>query len=791
MNLSLICFTRRGLQVCRTLMEHFRREGDHCLAWMPGRLLEEYPYEKEVQSLKESLSQWAGRQFEDGRAMVFIGAAGIAVRALAPWVRDKFRDPPVVAVDERASFVIPLLSGHVGGGNALALRIASFLGSTPVITTATDVNGLFAVDVYARERGFAITDREEARAVSAALLEGKQVGFFDEVFHDRTPEGCSNAFCSHNIWVTLKDGKAPDPSGGEQKGWLRLVPRALVLGLGCRRGTEPSVLRDQVLLALKEAGVAPEGVKAAATIDVKQDEEAVRLLAQEYGWELRFYSAEELSRVRGDFQESSFVEKTVGVGNVCERAACAEGGALLIRKRAGQGVTVAAAVETGSEVKSEAGTEAESEAGAEMEPEVESGAGTGPVSESDRGKGMQQGMVRQLRWGYTTGTCGAAASLAAAVMLLGGVRQEQAVLMTPKGIELELEIQDISSGEGWVRCGVKKDAGDDPDVTNGMVIFSRVSKSSGTGGSSSSGSRADAEKELKSGAYIYKNEDIVLVLRGGVGVGTVTKPGLSCEVGMPAINPVPREMIFSQVEAVCRRFAFKGQLEIEIQVPGGAETAERTFNPRLGILGGISILGTSGIVEPMSEKALLETIGLELRQKHLEGRERLIIAPGNYGTAFLKNCLGVDLDQAVKCSNFIGRTLDMAAEEGLKAVLLVGHGGKLIKTAAGIMNTHSSVADGRMEILGAYGAACGAEPELVDQLLKAVTVDQGLELLETRPGLREQVMERIMERIACHLGARAGEGLKIEVIVFTNERGILGMTPGAQALLDRIKTQEG
>ena len=202
---------------------------------------------------------------------------------------------------------------------------------------------------------------------------------------------------------------------------------------------------------------------------------------------------------------------------------------------------------------------------------------------------------------------------------------------------------------------------------------------------------------------MFEREGVRIELMAGEGVGVVTKPGLNCPVGKPAINPVPRSMIFHQAERACRESGFQGCIKLSVSVPGGKEQAEKTFNPRLGILGGISILGTSGMVEPMSERALLETIGLELRQKRLAGCERLILTPGNYGTAFLRDHLGIELDQAVKCSNFIGDTLDLAVQEKLCQVLLVGHGGKLIKLAAGVMNTHSSAADGRMEVLGAWG----------------------------------------------------------------------------------------
>ena len=390
---------------------------------------------------------------------------------------------------------------------------------------------------------------------------------------------------------------------------------------------------------------------------------------------------------------------------------------------------------------------------------------------------------KKLRWGYTTGTCAAAASLAAAVMLLQGRRMEQVSLTTPKGVRLDLEVEEMDTGENRVSCGVRKDAGDDPDVTDGLMVYSQVRL-------------PDADSVDVSGAggdYVYEKDGLRLNLSGGVGVGRVTQCGLSCEVGKAAINPVPRQMIFEQVAGVCRESGFKGVLSIEIRVPGAFKVADKTFNSRLGIQGGISILGTSGMVEPMSETALLDTIRLELRQRIRKGEKNLLVTPGNYGESFVGNVLGLGLGQAVKCSNFIGSTIDMAVEEGAESILLIGHGGKLIKLAAGIMNTHSSWADGRMEILAAHGAACGAKRELVEQILEAVTVDEGLRLLETEDGLREQVMKRVMGRLEQHMKRRAGERLRAEAIVFTNERGILGATTGADDLLmfftDRMRNR--
>ena len=263
---------------------------------------------------------------------------------------------------------------------------------------------------------------------------------------------------------------------------------------------------------------------------------------------------------------------------------------------------------------------------------------------------------QKLRWGYTTGTCGTAASMAAALMLFGQKRVSHVKVSTPKGIDLDLEIEEIHFTKEQAVCAVRKDSGDDPDVTNGIAVYSRVSFRN--------------DKQETEG-YIWKNGGLCLRLTAGEGVGTVTKPGLACEVGKPAINPVPREMIFTHVEKVCRQYGFQGSLNIEIFIPQGAEISKKTFNPRMGIKGGISLLGTSGMVEPMSEKALTDTIRLELHQKHIAGLKSVILTPGNYGESFLRDELDVNLDYAVKCSNYIGESLDMAVQENIEEVLYI------------------------------------------------------------------------------------------------------------------------
>ena len=381
---------------------------------------------------------------------------------------------------------------------------------------------------------------------------------------------------------------------------------------------------------------------------------------------------------------------------------------------------------------------------------------------------------KKLRCGYTTGTCAAAASMAAAAMLLGEEAVEQVSVETPGGVRFLLSVEEIRRASGWVSCAVRKDGGDDPDVTHGMQICARVGV-------------APPEPETPGGWYEYENGGLTLKIKGGVGIGLVTKAGLSCEVGKHAINPVPRDMIFKHVERVCTGRDFAGTLWIVIFAPEGEARALDTFNSRLGIRGGISILGTTGIVEPMSEAALLATIRLDIRQQAAGGPGTLVLTPGNYGETFVRERLGLDLDRAVKCSNYIGASIDMAVEEGIREVLLVGHAGKLVKVAAGIMNTHSSVADGRMEILAAHGAACGAGPELVEQILESITVDQALEYMEQVPGLGQAVMDRVIRRMDGCLRRRAGKAMKIEAVVFTNARGLLGRTKGADVLIEKIK----
>lgn len=303
-------------------------------------------------------------------------------------------------------------------------------------------------------------------------------------------------------------------------------------------------------------------------------------------------------------------------------------------------------------------------------------------------------MIHKLRKGFTTGTCASAAAKAAALFLMEGRTPKRVRVVLGNGETADFFVErgenesSALEGEGWWR--VKKDAGDDPDVTDGVWVYGRVMFVTQKGW----------EERLLRGKGYFSQKVPGIYLNGGPGIGIATKDGLSCPKGHYAINPSPRAVIVQAVEDVRREAGYEGLLEVQIAVPDGVFLAEKTFNPCLGIQGGISVLGTTGIVEPMSESALLETIRLHIRVKKTAGKKGIILTPGNYGEAFLWERLGIPLGEAVKCSNFMGDAVDMAVEEGVRRVLVAGHIGKLVKVAGGVRNTHSKYGDRRMEILG-------------------------------------------------------------------------------------------
>lgn len=362
-----------------------------------------------------------------------------------------------------------------------------------------------------------------------------------------------------------------------------------------------------------------------------------------------------------------------------------------------------------------------------------------------------------MRHGFTTGSCAAAASKAAAIMLLSGNEKNSIEIDTPKGVRYTAEILDVSRGTDEVSCAVMKDGGDDPDVTTGALVYAKVS-------------------------FMRDAEDRVIIT-GGKGVGKVTRPGLDQPVGEYAINHVPREMITKEVTEVLDTFDYEGNVMVEISIPDGEKLAEKTFNPALGIEGGISVIGTSGIVEPMSMSAIKETIRISIRQKVALGETDIIMTPGNYGMEFMKEHYGINLEDAVKCSNFIGDSIDMCIDEGVKSVTLAGHIGKLIKVSGGMMNTHSREGDCRMPLFAAAMVRCGITGDILNDILDSLTTEEAIEKLLDYAGsdketVLKSVMDSIMERIMYYLNKRAGGKLSIRCIMYSNQFGLLADSAG-------------
>lgn len=368
---------------------------------------------------------------------------------------------------------------------------------------------------------------------------------------------------------------------------------------------------------------------------------------------------------------------------------------------------------------------------------------------------------KRLRFGYTTGSCAAAAAKGAAKMLLSQKKVEEVELMTPKGILLHLLLQDAAFEKDKAVCCVQKSAGDDPDATDGIHIYASV------------------ERQKQPG----------VVVDGGRGVGRVTQKGLEQPVGTAAINRVPRRMIAGEVEQVIEEENYEGGLKVVIWTPEGQETAKRTFNPRLGIQGGISILGTSGIVEPMSEAALIKSIEVEMRMRAENGNKYLLVTPGNYGETYLKEHMELDFSQNMKCSNYVGETIDMAVGMEVKGILFISHIGKFIKVAAGIMNTHSRCADARAEVMAASAVRAGASLETARAILNTGTTDEALEILK-REGLLEKTMKEVLEKVEFYLNHRAYGQLEIGAVIFSNSQGYLGETALVPELIGKIQEQQ-
>lgn len=389
---------------------------------------------------------------------------------------------------------------------------------------------------------------------------------------------------------------------------------------------------------------------------------------------------------------------------------------------------------------------------------------------------------KKLRLGITTGTCSAAAAQAASMQLLLGVESHAVTLRTPKGMTVSVPVYLLESDSRKASYKVVKDSGDDPDVTNGTDVCVTVEFVKQRVCEQKDGSQ-DRSCAFTSESFPY------LTLDGGIGIGRVTKEGLEQAVGQAAINRVPRQMIFAAVADVCEKANVCEPLHITVWMPEGETLAKRTFNPKLGIEGGLSILGTSGILEPMSEQAIVATIETEIRQLHAVGEEKVLVTPGNYGQAYASEYLGLDLAKSVKSSNYIGDTIDLAISYGMKDFLLVGNIGKLVKLAAGIFNTHSKVADGRGEIFAVHAAMAGAGANVVQEIYNCINTDRMLDVVE-REGLREDVMQSILAAIEKHVDDRIGDAMRFGVIVFSEKYGYLGQTSDADKVLDVFRGKQ-
>lgn len=363
---------------------------------------------------------------------------------------------------------------------------------------------------------------------------------------------------------------------------------------------------------------------------------------------------------------------------------------------------------------------------------------------------------KKLRYGYTTGSCAAAAAKAAAGMLLDGNIINTIEIDTPKGWPLRLQVYDGIVTETQASCGVIKDAGDDPDITNGIRICSRV------------GWRRDSS----------------ICIKGGAGVGRVTRPGLPVAVGEAAINPVPLRMIEEEVRKV---IGYTRGMDIEIYVPEGEVIGQRTFNPRLGIVGGISILGTTGIVEPMSEEAFKDSLALELQMAKAEGLNKLVLVPGNYGRDVAKNIYRIDDKYIFKTSNFIGFMLDKALEIGFNKILFIGHLGKIVKVAGGIFHTHSHIADGRLEILTAHLALMAAPLELLEKVMESNTTEEATEWILKYN--YQEVFQTLAKTITDKCRQRTFNKIQLATVIFSMQEGVLAQCPSVIEIMEEFKDE--
>ena len=370
---------------------------------------------------------------------------------------------------------------------------------------------------------------------------------------------------------------------------------------------------------------------------------------------------------------------------------------------------------------------------------------------------------KKYRRGYTTGSCATAASKAATYMLLTKKKIKTINIDTPKGIPLTLDVQNISLNNDYVECSIKKDGGDDIDATHTMDIYAKAEI-------------IDREN----------GEDIIVC--GGYGIGVVTKKGLSVEVGKAAINPTPMKMINYEIrkvigEDISATLGEGKSLKITISAPKGEEIAKKTFNPRLGIIGGISIIGTTGIVEPMSDEGWKKSLSIELKMKKEQGLDKIILVPGNQGEQFIREKLNLDMKYVVRTSNFIGYMLKEAQRMGYKKILMAGHIGKFIKLSAGIFNTHSKVADARSEILISNLALMKAPYDLLEKINECLTAEEAVEVINENnyTEFYDKVSNKCRYKVKQYLG---DDDTEVEVIMFSMDKTLLGKSDNTDSLVE-------
>ncbi|AMK14795.1 cobalt-precorrin-5B (C(1))-methyltransferase CbiD [Methanobrevibacter olleyae] len=345
-----------------------------------------------------------------------------------------------------------------------------------------------------------------------------------------------------------------------------------------------------------------------------------------------------------------------------------------------------------------------------------------------------------LNCGYTTGTCAAAAAKASAEMLFSKELMDSVSITTPNQTKLTLDVLNPQFNDKTASCSIEKDSGDDPDITNGILVSAELT-------------------------LVFDSQDIII--EGGKGVGRVTKPGLDQPVGESAINSVPRKMIKDSLNSLAKENDYDGGFHVLISVPKGEEITKKTFNPELGIVDGISILGTTGIVEPMSAKALADSIKLEINMISAENNESILIFLGNFGKKFTIEDLNLSTNPGIMCSNFIDVALDSSVEYGFKKILLIGHIGKFVKLGIGMFNTHSNNGDGRIETLLSCALEAGANLDILKEIQNCVTTSAVLDILWEND-LLNKTMVILKNRIEHNINKRIPPEIEVGFICFIN-----------------------